>query len=139
MAENEEKIRVDREINSVNIKKAILELRLKLRRFPTPTEISNESGIPYRTVIRHLSEYKFSDVQDVAKQFTEDIVAYTLEGARTDPRDRKLWYQFVEQISERKDVTSGGEKLAPVKIVVASEEDKENLNNAVKAITGGEK
>lgn len=106
----EQKRRTDYLTNQTIILEAFKKLLYKNGRKPTPTEISEESGVSLRTVKRHIKGFRSELYMNEFRILTTEIVIALYEKAKEGrAAEVKLWMQLIENWKEMQGIAHSGE------------------------------
>lgn len=106
----EQSNRIDFISNQTKILATFKKLMTKNGKKPTPTEISDESGISLRTVKRHLRKLRCELYLSDFRILTDEIVVALYEKAKEGRAPEvKLWMQLIENWRETQGITHSGE------------------------------
>lgn len=126
---SEENRRLDWDDNHFTISEAYFEIAKENKKRPTLKEISERTDLSVKTIQKHLndlSKLKFEErFKDLKLMSASLLMAMYNQGAKGKAGCAKLFFQIVEQFSEKSDVHLTGDALRNMSVSELEEKLKE--------------
>jgi hypothetical protein len=124
------KRRADWQLHDDALELSAAKMMLSASQIPTYAAIARDMGCDVNTVKRHVKEMSFEDRFAIWRLATPFVIQNLFKQATqgTNPKHIDSWLEKIEGIGKKVDVTSGGQSMKALNVIVQDKETKDEVD-----------